>query len=62
MSECVVARSIQAAVVEMTESDIPGVLLSEPVACQTVPELRWWLLYQGIRAGTLWKKLQLVAR
>ena len=29
----------------MTESDVPGAHLSEPLASHTMPELRWWLLY-----------------
>ena len=36
----------------MTESDMPGALLSEPLASHTMPELRWRLLYRGIRVQT----------
>ena len=31
-------------VIHLTESDISGAALSEPMAKHTMPELRWWLL------------------
>ena len=49
-------------VVNLTESDIPGALLSEPLASHTMPELRWWLLCRGIKVPTSWNKHKLLSR
>ena len=38
--------------VELTEADIPGAALQEPLESPTMPELRWWLLCHGICAST----------
>ena len=57
-----VPSSSQAAAVELTESDIPGALLSEPIESHTIPQLRWWLLCRGLKVPTSWKKQQLIAR
>ena len=32
------------ALVELTEDDIPGAALAEPLESHTVPALKWWLL------------------
>ena len=35
--------------VELTESDIPGAVLSEPLEVHTVHALKWCLLCHGIK-------------
>ena len=35
--------------VQLTEADVPGAALSDPLESYTVPELRWWLLCRGIK-------------
>ena len=35
---------------ELTENDIPGAILTEPLEKSTVPALKWWLLCRGIQA------------
>ena len=49
-------------VVGLTESDIPGAALSEPLEVHTVPALKWCLLCYGIKPPTSWKKPQLISR
>ena len=49
-------------VVELTENDIPGAALAEPLESHTVPSLKWWLLCRGIKVPSSWKKQQLIAR
>ena len=44
----------------LTEDDIPGASLREPLESHTVAELCWWLLCQGITVPTSWKKVQIV--
>ena len=44
MAEKTIRSSDQAVGVQLTESDIPGAFLSEPMASHTVPQLTWWLL------------------
>ena len=48
--------------VQLTERDIPGAALEEPLEGHTVPALRWWLLCHGIQAPTSWKKPKLIER
>ena len=48
--------------VELTEADIPGSALSEPLEASSIPQLRWWLLCHGICAPTSWKKQRLIER
>ena len=48
--------------VELTEADIPGAILDEPLERHTMSALRWWLLCHGDCAPTSLKKLQLVER
>ena len=50
------------AVNELTESDIPGAILSGPLESATAPALRWWLLCRGIQAPTSWKKPVLIEK
>ena len=54
--------SDQAVSVHLTESDIPGAFLSEPMASHTVPQLTWWLLCRGIKVPISWKKQKLLSR
>ena len=46
----------------LSESDIPGAYLSEPMDQHTKPELIRWLLCRGIKAPTAFNKKQLVAK
>lgn len=62
MSSTSLDSSSQAVSVQLTETDIPGAALKEPMEQHTIPELAWWLLCRGIRAPASWKKQQLVAR
>lgn len=66
MSDKDVSSSSQATslatAVELTEADIPGACLEEPMDRHTMPQLKWWLLCRGIKALSSWKKRQLVAR
>ena len=48
--------------VELTEEDIPGAALKEPLESHTVHELKWWLLCRGEKAPSSWKKAQYVSR
>ena len=48
--------------VQLTEADIPGAALSDPLERHTVPELRWWLLCRGIQTPKSWKKPQFISR
>ena len=48
--------------VELTEHDIPGAQLNEPLESATFPALRWWLLCRGVQALSSWKKAQLIER
>ena len=47
---------------ELTESDIPGAILHEPLENATVHSLRWWLLCHGIQAPSSWRKAKLIER
>ena len=58
-NNCAITVSIS---VQLTEADIPGAALKEPLEQHTVPELVWWLLCRGIRASASWKKPQLITR
>jgi hypothetical protein len=48
--------------VKLTENDIPGASLSEPLETHTIPELKWWLLCRGIQPPTSLKKAQIISR
>ena len=50
------------AVVELTEADIPGASLEEPLDAHNVAALKWWLLCRGIKLQSSSRKKQLVAR
>ena len=50
------------AVVELTEADIPGASLEEPLDGHNVAALKWWLLCRGIKLQSSSRKKQLVAR
>lgn len=47
---------------ELTEKDIPGAILNEPLENATIPELKWWLLCRGIQAPSSWRKAKLIER
>ena len=47
---------------ELTESDIPGAILEEPLEKATVHALKWWLLCRGIKAPSSWRKAKLIER
>lgn len=48
--------------VKLTEEDIPGATLKEPLETHTVQELKWWLLCRGEKVPTSWKKAQYISR
>lgn len=48
--------------VELTEEDIPGAALKEPLESHTVHALKWWLLCRGEKAPSSWKKAQYITR
>ena len=39
----------QAVSLQLTESDIPGALLNNPIERHTMPQLRWWLMCRSIK-------------
>ena len=47
---------------ELSESDIPGAILQEPLENATVPELKWWLLCRGVEVPSSWRKPKLIER
>ena len=42
--------------IELSENDIPGATLEEPLESATLPRLRWWLLCHGIEISNSMKK------
>ena len=62
MADQLTRSNNEEASVQLTECDIPGASLSEPMASHTVPQLRWWLLCRDIRVPTSWKKQKLLSR
>lgn len=48
--------------VELTEADIPGASLEEPLDNQNVAALRWWLLCHGITPSSSARKAQLITK
>ena len=48
--------------VELTENDIPGAMLEEPLESVTMPALRWWLLCRGIQVPTSLRKAKLLEK
>ena len=48
--------------VELTEQDIPGAVLHEPLESSTVTALRWWLLCHGVEAPASWRKPTLIEK
>ena len=48
--------------VELTEKDIPGAVLEEPLESVTIPALRWWLLCRGIQVPTSLRKAKLIEK
>ncbi len=48
--------------IELTEADVDGAYLEEPLEKHTVNALKRWLLCHGDSAPTSLKKLQLVER
>ena len=49
-------------VVELTDADIPGAHLEEPLDSHNVTALRWWLSCRGIKAPSSWRKQELIAK
>ena len=56
------AISPDAESLSLTEADVPGAFLSEPMASHTTPQLRWWLFCRGVKAPTSWNKTKLLSR
>ena len=48
--------------VKLTAEDIPGAELEEPLARHGVPALQWWLICNGIKTPSTWRKSQLIDR
>ena len=48
--------------ITLKEANVPGALLSEPVASHTIPQLRWWLFCCGVSAPTSWNKTKPLSR
>ena len=46
----------------LTDEDIPGAKLQEPLENHAIPALQWWLLCRGIKTPSNWKKAQLIER
>ena len=55
-------RMAEETTMELTEADISGAVLKEPLESHAIPALRWWLLCHGIRVPTSWKKPKLIDR
>jgi len=50
-------------VVQLTETDVPGASLEEPMDKHSIPALRQWLLCRGItEIPTTWRKKQMLER
>ncbi len=49
-------------VVELTEKNIPGAFLCEPLEIYTIPTLKWYLLCHSIKPPSSWKKPDLISR
>ena len=47
-------------VVQLTEIDIPGASLEEPMNKHSIPALKWWLLCCGIEMPSSVRKGQLL--
>ena len=48
--------------ITLTENDIEGAMLQEPLESCTVEQLRWWLLCHGIAAASGDRKYNLIER
>ena len=46
--------------IQLTEGDIPGAKLSEPLEKHTNHALRWWLLCRGIQVSVSLTKAKLI--
>ena len=64
MASSLVAQkpSSSSVIVQLTEDDIPGAKLQEPLEAHAIPALQWWLLCRGIKAPSSWRKPQLIER
>ena len=56
MAEATTSTSVN----DLTENDIPGAVLQEPLESATVHALRWWLLCHDIQDPTSWRKAKLI--
>ena len=62
-SSLIVDESCSSSVtVTLTEEDIPGAKLQEPLETHAIPALQWWLLCRGIKTPSSWKKPQIIER
>ena len=48
--------------VELSESDIPGTSLAQPLESHALPALWWWLQCRGINVLSSIKKKQIIMR
>jgi len=60
--ETVKSSSSDLVSVDLTEADIPGASLEEPLDSQNVAALRWWLLCHGITPSSSARKAQLITK
>ena len=49
-------------IVELTDVDIPGAHLEEPLDLHNVAALRWWLVCRGIKASSTLRKHELITK
>ena len=55
-------KNVGETLLELTEEDIPGAKLDEPLESHAVHGLRRWLLCHGIVAPISWRKAKLIER
>lgn len=48
--------------IELTDADIPGAHLEEPLDSHNVAALRWWLVCRGIKALSTLRKQELITK
>jgi hypothetical protein len=57
MAEGYVAQTI-----ELTDADIPGAHLEEPLDSHNVAALRWWLVCRGMKPSSTLRKQELIKK
>jgi len=49
-------------ILTLTEDDIPGASLKEPLEKHNIAALKWWLLCRGIQVSSSSRKMNLIER